>query len=295
MPNPGSRSHKGPAKPKFYAVRRGFNPGVYDSWPICQQNITGFRKAEFKSFATRVEAEIFVHGGHAAINAQESAGSTGSTSSLVFNAKKLYPTNQEVDPDGDVEDGNDAPWSSAGDAADCLAALHASPEANQTVDPPLFVFTDGSCLGNGRASAKAGIGVYFGEEDPRNISERLPGTPQTNNRAELLAVIRAIRAAYPGSNPNHPDLPRRLVVYSDSQYMRDGISKWLPGWKRKNWKTSTGSDVKNKDLWVQLEFLKDRFKDRIEFVYVPAHSNVPGNESADALAKLGAQQRRIAA
>ena len=127
--------------------------------------------------------------------------------------------------------------------------------------PPLTIFTDGSCLSNGTPTARAGIGIYFGPSDPRNTAARLPGTTQTNNRAELFAVIRALEIAL-DKEPG-----RGVIVYSDSSYMRQGMEKWVKGWMKRGWKTREGKNVLNKDLWLRLEGLKGRFpKDGVVFV-----------------------------
>ncbi|KAI8810084.1 ribonuclease H-like domain-containing protein [Cladochytrium replicatum] len=146
------------------------------------------------------------------------------------------------------------------------------------------VYTDGSCFQNGRRGAKAGIGVFWGPADPRNLKEPLPGKDQTNNRAELWAAIRAIQMA-----PQEPDVD--LTIHSDSQYLRDGVSKWIKSWKKGGkWETAEGNPVKNRDLWEQLDsYNSGRWKGRITWNYVPGHSGIPGNEAADFLADEGAR------
>jgi len=95
----------------------------------------------------------------------------------------------------------------------------------------------------------------------------------TNNRMELTAVIRALEA-----------LKRPVVanVYTDSEYVRRGITEWLAGWKVRGWRTAGRKPVKNQDLWEELDALAARH--RIEWHWVPGHAGVPGNERADLLA-----------
>ena len=144
-----------------------------------------------------------------------------------------------------------------------------------------IVYTDGSCLSNGTRYAKAGVGVYFGDDDPRNLSEKLPEKyKQTNNVAELTAVIRALEIL-------NQDTKTPVKICTDSIYVQKGITQWINNWKKNNWKTTKGSDVENKELWMQLDLLKSDF-DSIEFVYVTAHKGVKGNEKADELASSGA-------
>jgi ribonuclease HI len=136
------------------------------------------------------------------------------------------------------------------------------------------VFTDGSCLNNGKKYANGGIGVYFGDDDPRNLSEKLQGEKQTNNRAELTAVIRALQTTTDS-----------LKICTDSMYVQKGITEWIKKWEKNNWKTSKNTDVENKDLW---QIMQEEIKDRnINFVYVKAHSGIKGNECADLLANNG--------
>ncbi|RKO84307.1 ribonuclease H-like domain-containing protein, partial [Blyttiomyces helicus] len=135
-------------------------------------------------------------------------------------------------------------------------------------------YTDGSCRGNGQKRAIAGLGVHFPEGEISDISERLPGVVQTNNRAEILAVIRAIEVAPRG---------RRLIIHSDSQYMRDGITSWIHSWKENGW---NNGKVVSQDLWMRLDAVRDQYNldGRVEFRYVQAHVGIPGNETADRLA-----------
>jgi ribonuclease HI len=136
-----------------------------------------------------------------------------------------------------------------------------------------IVFTDGSCRGNGTRYANGGIGVYFSENDSRNISEKLNGK-QTNNRAELTAIKRCLEVTI---GP--------LKICTDSMYVQKGITSWIKKWELNGWKTSKCRDVENKDLWQSLqELIKNR---DIEFVYVKAHSGIKGNEEADLLANNG--------
>ncbi|KAJ3294335.1 hypothetical protein HK104_003680 [Borealophlyctis nickersoniae] len=172
------------------------------------------------------------------------------------------------------------------DVAACLAAAEVFDNIppGATSLPALEVYTDGSCQGNGLYGARAGIGVFYGPGDPRNLSERVPGSKQTNNRAELLAVIRAIETA----PPYHT-----LTIYSDSTYMRKGITEWMDKWKKKNWKSSTGKEVLNEDLWKNLDSRRSEYRGVVVFKYVPAHVGVPGNEGADYLANRGAEMAAI--
>lgn len=135
------------------------------------------------------------------------------------------------------------------------------------------IFTDGSCLGN---PGKGGIGIllrYQGRE--KQISQGYFLT--TNNRMELLAVIEALNALKE---------PCQVQLHSDSQYMQNGIQKWIFNWKKNNWKTSDKKPVKNQDLWIALDNAIQRHQ--VEWQWVKGHSGHYENEICDQLAKQGA-------
>jgi ribonuclease HI len=101
----------------------------------------------------------------------------------------------------------------------------------------------------------------------------------TNNRMEMTAVIRALEAL---------KRPSTVEVHTDSQYVQKGISEWMAGWKRRNWRTADGKPVKNQDLWLQLDALSQLHS--IEWKWVRGHAGHPENERADALANQGVLQ-----
>jgi ribonuclease HI len=142
------------------------------------------------------------------------------------------------------------------------------------VDPDLTVdiFTDGACKGNPGAGGWGALLRRGGHE-----KELFGGEAHTtNNRMELLAVIRALEALTRRS---------RVRVHTDSQYVQQGISTWIHGWKRKNWRTAAGAPVKNMDLWKALDEAAARHE--VEWLWVRGHAGHPGNERADALANRG--------
>jgi ribonuclease HI len=133
------------------------------------------------------------------------------------------------------------------------------------------IYTDGACRGNPGPGGWAAL-LLSGEHE-REISGAEPLT--TNNRMELTAVIRALEAL---------KRPVQARVYTDSEYVRRGITEWLTAWKARGWRTADRKPVKNQDLWQQLDEL--RAEHRIEWHWVPAHAGVPGNERVDRLANL---------
>jgi ribonuclease HI len=149
------------------------------------------------------------------------------------------------------------------------AARDDSPvDSDLTVD----IFTDGACKGNPGAGGWGALLRRGGHE-----KELFGGEAHTtNNRMELLAVIRALEALTRRS---------RVRVHTDSQYVQQGISTWIHGWKRKNWRTAAGAPVKNMDLWKALDEAAARHE--VEWLWVRGHAGHPGNERADALANRG--------
>lgn len=142
---------------------------------------------------------------------------------------------------------------------------------NQAIE----IYTDGACKGNPGVGGWGAILRYKGKE------KQLYGGEQqtTNNRMELTAVIEALRA-----------LKRTgclIDLYTDSRYVMDGLTKWLPGWKRRDWKTASKKPVLNQDLWQVLDELTQQHN--IRWHWVKGHSGLPGNELADELANLGVQ------
>lgn len=137
------------------------------------------------------------------------------------------------------------------------------------------VFTDGACRGN---PGPGGWGAILRYQE--RVRELHGGEPETtNNRMELTAAIEALQALKEGC---------RVDVYTDSVYVRDGITKWLSRWREQGWRTAARKPVKNQDLWMKLAELVDRHQ--VSWHWVKGHSGHPGNERADALANEGLDQ-----
>jgi ribonuclease HI len=143
-----------------------------------------------------------------------------------------------------------------------------------------LVWTDGACSGNPGPGGWAAIVVAPGGEHVE-LSGGEPHT--TNNRMELMAVIRALEAL---------KRPCAVTLYLDSQYVLKGITEWLPGWKAKGWRTASKQPVKNAELWRRLDDLLTQGGHSVDWRWVRGHNGDPGNERADALANLGVAQAR---
>lgn len=143
--------------------------------------------------------------------------------------------------------------------------------------PELFAYTDGACSGN---PGPGGWGVLMvARENGLTVKEReLQGGEAltTNNRMELLAAISALEAL---------TRPSEVTIVTDSAYVKNGITEWVDGWKRKNWRTAGGSPVKNVELWQRLEAAAARH--RVSWRWIKGHAGHAENERADALARAG--------
>ncbi|TSE25424.1 Ribonuclease HI [Tepidimonas sediminis] len=140
------------------------------------------------------------------------------------------------------------------------------------------IYTDGACKGN---PGPGGWGALL--RAGRAEKELWGGEPlTTNNRMELTAVIEALAAL---------KRPCRVHLYLDSEYVRKGITEWLPAWKARGWKTAGRKPVKNEDLWRRLDELVHARGHEIHWHWVRGHSGDAGNERADALANRGVPVR----
>lgn len=135
--------------------------------------------------------------------------------------------------------------------------------------PVVDIFTDGACRGNPGPGAWAVLLRYQGKE--KMLSGTEPNT--TNNRMELMAAIQALSAL---------KMPCQVLLSTDSQYVKKGITEWLPNWKQRAWRTANKNPVKNSDLWKQLAEQAERHQ--IRWAWVKGHSGHPENDRVDELA-----------
>ncbi|TLS20962.1 uncharacterized protein PpBr36_10832 [Pyricularia pennisetigena] len=294
--NPGGNSDK---SEKYYAVAIGNRPGVYTDWNEAQRAYTGVKGPKYKKFSTRAEAEEFMR---------------------VFGPRTQKPTAPASEAEEDVEDEEDEE-DDDGDEGEEEASSEV--ELDDFDEPPVKkaktasdgmteVYTDGSSMGNGKKNSAAGVGVFFGFGDPRwvktsyyfgslykhgsltrrlkhrNLSEQLHNGPQTNQRAELTAILRALQSL--GANEG-------VRIFSDSKYSISCVCDWYKKWQTSNWTTSAGKEVMNKDLIQPIRRLIEQREKRgvkTEFVWVKGHAATEGNVQADLLAVEGAKMARLA-
>ena len=135
------------------------------------------------------------------------------------------------------------------------------------------IYTDGSCLENPGNGGWAAIIINNGKKT--NIKGSKKNT--TNNQMELLAPIEALKKIPKGS---------KVQIFTDSKYVKSGITEWIYNWKKNGWKTANKQEVKNKDLWTELDVLANQFE--ISWCWVKAHSNDKLNNEVDLIAKEAA-------
>ncbi|MEM6626290.1 MAG: ribonuclease HI [Pseudomonadota bacterium] len=136
------------------------------------------------------------------------------------------------------------------------------------------IWTDGACSGNPGPGGWGAL-LKWGDTEKELFGGE---AATTNNRMELMAAIQALETVKSGSN---------IILHTDSTYVKDGLTKWIHGWKRNGWKTAAKKPVKNQDLWIRLD--EACAAHEVEWRWVKGHAGDEGNERADALARQGAK------
>lgn len=268
-----------PTMPKaatgYYAVAKGFNPGIYGTWDDCESQTKGFPGARHKKFKTEAEANNWLAANGVSspasyLPAPESTASTSTASRFVSQKSTRF---SPVVP---------APKGKAKEPSRGSNSLLGKNTIADTTGWQI-VYCDGACRGNGKPGAVAGVGVWWGPGDVRNIAERCPGD-QTNNRAELIAIVRILETVPPSKTP--------LLIRTDSSYSIKCFKDYLPNWKTRGFKTSSGGAVKNLGIIMYIDaLLQERManEQKVHFEYVKGHSGDVGNEGADHQANVGCE------
>lgn len=246
MKNSNLMPSKSAKGPAFYAVHKGRKTGVFLTWDECLEQTNGYAGAKFKKFVNSTEAEHFVTFGNS--------------------LKALAPAFSF-----DVAEGNKGKKRAL--------SLDVEDEVGWDV-----VYSDGACKGNGKVGSVAGVGVWWGHNDPRNIAERCPGD-QTNNRAELIAIARVLEST--------PRSKKPLLIKTDSQYSINCFQNWISNWSRNGWVNSSKEPVKNAGIIRYISALLDlraKSGQKVRLQYVKGHSGDTGNDGADAQANQGTTQ-----
>ncbi|KAH9928081.1 ribonuclease H-like domain-containing protein, partial [Fomitopsis serialis] len=274
-------------KPGFYAVAKGHNPGVYLTWDECSPQVMGFPGSTYKKFTNAAEAEAWVasaaegssaaHTSAPASSRSLTAAATRASSSTTARTIAKLPSSP---PSPAKPRSSTKPVSASAEPV----AKRKRSLAGQPVEDEsgwLIVYSDGACKGNGKVGSVAGVGVWWGQK-------RCPGV-QTNNRAELIAIVRVLETA--------PHDKRQLLIKTDSQYSINCFQTWLPGWIAKGWRNSKGEPVKNRQLIQYLSALLDQRAlegQKVRLQYVRGHAGEEGNEGADFLANVGVTRPELA-
>ena len=138
------------------------------------------------------------------------------------------------------------------------------------------IYTDGSCLGNPGNGGWAAIII----DDKKKIQIKGSKKDTTNNQMELLAPIKALKKIPEGSN---------IQIFTDSKYVKSGITEWIHNWKKNGWKTANKQPVKNKDLWTELDLMTSKFE--IKWSWVKGHSTDKFNNEVDLIAREAAKSK----
>ncbi|KAL2875961.1 hypothetical protein SGCOL_008812 [Colletotrichum sp. CLE4] len=267
--------------PRYYAVARGNFTGIFvDDWDTVRLAIKDAKGPKYKKFDTYAGALEFIRewGNEETIaGAETGAQNQGiripprklatSSSTKATKVKKETNDGMEEETQEDTDDDDDA--------------------KQEILNLPQ-IFTDGASAGNGTPSARAGVGVYFGPNDARNVSEPLEGALQTNQRAELAAVLRALECT---------SVTQDVQIWTDSKYTRNCATRYIEKWVTNGWRTGSGKPVKNQDLIRAIvEHLNRReAAGTITSInWVKGHTKklsktAVGNRAADELATAGAR------
>lgn len=231
----------------FYAVAVGRHPGVYSRWDQARLQVNGFSGNIHKKFDYQEDAVAFIR--DVLQQRQEDGG-------IEFNEVKNPPM----------------------ETTEMYVSDYC--EAFQVDDDGfVHVYTDGSCLNNGKNEAVAGIGVFFDYDHHLNISRRISGK-QSNIVAEIKAVLAAIEVA------EENDIGK-LRICTDSLFLINAHFHYIPKWKRNGWRLASGGPVENKSLMQRFSYIVKNANMTIRWSFVPSHKGCQGNEMADQLAKQG--------
>ncbi|CRK95018.1 CLUMA_CG008504, isoform A [Clunio marinus] len=294
----------------FYAVARGRIPGIFSTWNECESQVKGFSGAVYKKFKTKTEADNFI-----ARSCSNGEPPSKKQKKTPLNFAKIMEKNSKQSSTSIQETSNEYATKSDEEAFLALEEYPDEPQAMTSaksstkekskqsdgikLEPPestslkkyhnvdfhedskgfVHVYTDGSCENNGKTTAAAGIGVFFGDDNIYNISKPVEGRP-TNNSGEIQAAIYAIGTAQSCGI-------KRLNIFTDSKFLIKSVCLWMRGWKMKEWKVKTGVKVANRKDFKRLDNLIESGNMVIKWSYIPAHKGFYGNEKADKLAKIG--------
>jgi ribonuclease HI len=248
---------------QFYAVANGRTIGIFLNWNDCNNSVKGYKNALYKKFDTKEEADNFIK----------------------INGKNIDDTNNNISKQNDIISFFDNIIMNSKDDNIIMNSkddniIMNSKDDNIVFNPDYYVYTDGACSNNGKDNASAGIGIFFGINDKRNISKKIEGK-QTNNTAELSAIIETYYIIENDILNN-----KNIAIVSDSEYALKCVSSYGEKCYKKSWNV----DIPNKELIkTAYEMYKD--KRNIQFIHIKAHTHNTdihsfGNDNADKLANI---------
>ncbi|XP_018361571.1 PREDICTED: ribonuclease H1-like isoform X2 [Trachymyrmex cornetzi] len=291
------------SKMPHYAVARGRKPGIYATWDECSAQVLKFPGSIYKKFATESEAQNFIKERSSSTEGTNSKSlssskivksarfqtlpkqlfTLGGKQSAIVQTKSLSSISKRTLSTSDDSNEHPSKKRKITDISNnCLRlaqCLNQDDKADFIVDEDGYVnvFTDGACSSNGYKNARAGIGVWFRDNHPLNVSEPVNGRP-TNNMAEIQAVTVAVRQAKKAGI-------KKLKINTDSKFLISCITQWMPAWKRRGWKTVENKPVINKTELLEME--KELGNLTVAWNHVNGHAGIYGNEMADQLAREG--------
>lgn len=267
----------------YYAVAKRRATGIFDTWSECQRQVDGFKHNSFKGFPTLESAVNFMmKAGIDMRNIQYVEGEGEVVLRKPLSEK--FPNFKNNSP---VPDTNVNTVSGIGLRDENESSNETNESSNKTghlgtdASDIKVISIDGSCKGNGTDRAVGGFGIYWGENHPYNVSEKVPKSGnQTNQVAELMAAVRAVQQVREKGF-------KEMKIQTDSMYVYNGITSWINKWINSGWKTTQGNDVKHKDLWQQL--YDECQMGNISWEHVKGHSGNTENEGADRLASAATE------
>lgn len=235
----------------YYVVHTGRNPGIYKSWEECKKQIDFFSGAKYKKFSNRDEAEYYLKHGPSLNNIQKKNEDITNNSIKHTSIKK-----QSI-----------------------ISLKHIKTDTQSQF---IYIYTDGSCRNNGKKNATGGVGIHFSDSKFDDISLKYEGIP-TNNKMELYAIYISIK--YIENYINNYD---QVIIFTDSQYAIDCLTKYIKNWIKNDWKTKDNRSVLNKEIINSIYELLSKYE-KLSFNHIRSHTGKNdihslGNEIADNLA-----------
>ena len=293
----------------FYAVKRGKNPGIYTSWNECREQINKFPNADFKKFSEYKVARAYfdnesIHkvnkiNKYFKVTSQNNKIKIKSKVTNIDNDKRTHTINEYFKINS-FEKCSQKIFNIASDDSmtktitintdttntDTKTITINTDTKNKSLEC-VNVYTDGSCINNGKKNARGGVGVWFGENDFRNISIKLDSKKPTNQLAELTAILMSLDILIDNLNNI------KLYIYTDSDYSIKCITRYCKYWEKNDWKKKDGKEVKNLDSIKKIYKYYTNYSN-ITFIHIKAHTNNNdihsyGNSMADKLAVAGAK------